>query len=225
MFDGIARRYDAFNTIVSLGRDEAWRRRTVALAAPAPVARGLDAAAGTGRLTAALAQQADRVIALDFSAGMLRGAREHIARRDGLAGRADLVQGDVLTLPFPSGSFDCTTVGFGLRNLADIPRGLAELHRTLRPGGRLAVLDIVRPQRALPRLAYALVFKRAMPLLGWALSGDRNAYRYLPSSVERYLNPAELAAAMSAAGFIDVDYQTQALGSIAIHVGVKGSHR
>ncbi len=125
MFDGIARRYDAFNTVASLGRDESWRRLAARIAAPEPVERGLDAAAGTGKLSAALAARVTQVTALDFSAPMLvRGGPDLAAR--GLSERIQRVQGDVLALPFPDATFDCATIGFGLRNLADIPLGLRE---------------------------------------------------------------------------------------------------
>lgn len=221
MFDGIARRYDAFNTVASLGRDESWRRLTARIAAPEPVERGLDAAAGTGKLSAALAAHAGHVTALDFSAPMLvRGGPDLAERR--LLERVHRVQGDILALPFPDGAFDCATIGFGLRNLADIPLGLREFRRVLRPGGRLAVLDIVRPRSALGRAAYGIGFRRLMPLVGWALSGDRGAYQYLPDSVERYLDPDELAAALSEAGFTNVGYRGLMLGSIAIHWGAAG---
>ena len=219
MFDGIARRYDAFNTVASLGRDESWRRLTARIAAPEPVERGLDAAAGTGKLSAALAARVTQVTALDFSAPMLvRGGPDLAAQ--GLLERVHRVQGDVLALPFPDATFDCATIGFGLRNLADIPLGLREFRRILKPGGRLAVLDIVRPRGAVGRAAYGVGFRRVMPLVGWALSGDRGAYRYLPDSVERYLAPNELAEAMRAAGFTNVGYRGLMLGAIAIHWGV-----
>lgn len=221
MFDRIARRYDAFNTVASLGRDESWRRLTAGIAAPEPVERGLDAAAGTGKLAAALAGRAAHVTALDFSGPMLvRGGPGLDAR--GLSERVHRVQGDVLALPFPDATFDCATIGFGLRNLADIPLGLREFRRVLRPGGRLAVLDIVRPRGALGKAAYGVGFRRLMPLVGWALSGDRGAYRYLPDSVERYLDPGELASAMTDAGFSEVGHRGLMLGSIAIHWGAAG---
>ncbi len=221
MFDGIARRYDAFNTVASLGRDESWRRLTASIAAPQRVVCGLDAAAGTGKLSAALAARAEHVVALDFSAPMLvRGGPDLAAR--GLSERIHRVQGDVLALPFPDETFDCATIGFGLRNLADIPLGLREFRRTLKPGGRLAVLDIVRPRNAVGRAAYGVGFRRLMPLVGWALSGDRSAYQYLPDSVERHLDPDELAEAMTQAGFAKVSYRSLMLGSIAIHWGVAG---
>ena len=221
MFDGIARRYDAFNTVASLGRDESWRRLTARIAAPEPVERGLDAAAGTGKLSAALAARADHVTALDFSAAMLARGGPDLAAR-GLAGRVHRVQGDALALPFPDATFDCATIGFGLRNLADIPLGLREFRRVLRAGGRLAVLDIVRPRSAVGRAAYGVGFRRVMPLVGWALSGDRGAYQYLPDSVEQYLDPDELASAMETAGFTAVGYRTLMLGSIAVHWGAAG---
>lgn len=221
MFDAIARRYDAFNTVASLGRDESWRRLTARIAAPEPVALGLDAAAGTGKLSAALAARAEHVVALDFSAPMLlRGGPDLAAR--GLTKRIHRLQGDILALPFPDATFDCATIGFGLRNLADIPLGLREFRRALKPGGRLAVLDIVRPRGVVGKAAYGIGFRRVMPLVGWALSGERSAYQYLPESVERYLDPDELASAMAEAGFTDVGYRGLMLGSIAVHWGAAG---
>ena len=171
MFDRIARRYDAFNTVASLGRDEAWRRLAVRMAAPEHVDRGLDAASGTGKLAAALAASASHVTALDFSTAMLQRSKTFLERQE-LTDRVYPLQGDVLALPFPDDTFDCATIGFGLRNLANIPAGLAEFRRVLKPGGRLAVRDIVRPTSLVGKAAYTVVFRGLLPLVGWTLSGS-----------------------------------------------------
>jgi demethylmenaquinone methyltransferase/2-methoxy-6-polyprenyl-1,4-benzoquinol methylase len=218
MFDRIAKRYDAFNTVASFGRDEAWRRLAAKLAAPEHVERALDAASGTGKLAAALATQATHVAALDFSNPMLQKSKPIIAAA-GLTERVLPLQADVLTLPFPDATFDCATIGFGLRNLDDIPAGLAEFMRVLKPGGRLVVLDIVKPKNIVSKAIYSVGFQGVMPLVGWALSGSRAAYQYLPNSVQRYLTPKELVVAMEQAGFSDVSYRNLMLGSIALHLG------
>jgi len=218
MFDRIDKRYDAFNTVASFGRDEAWRRLAVRLAAPEHVDRALDAASGTGKLAAALAAQATHVTALDFSNHMLQRSMP-LLEAQGLLTRVASIQGDVLALPFPDATFDCATIGFGLRNLDDIPAGLAEFRRVLRPGARLVVLDIVRPSNILSKAVYTIGFRGMLPLVGWALSRSRTAYQYLPASVQRYLTPTELVAAMTQAGFTDVSYQNLMLGSIALHSG------
>lgn len=218
MFDRIAKRYDAFNTVASFGRDEAWRRLAVRLAAPEHVERALDAASGTGKFAAALATRATHVTALDFSNPMLQRSQS-LLEAQGLSASVASIQGDVLALPFPAATFDCATIGFGLRNLDDIPAGLAEFERVLKPGGRLVVLDIVRPSNILSKAVYTIGFRGMLPLVGWALSGSRTAYQYLPDSVQRYLTPSELVAALSDAGFSEVSYRKLMLGSIAIHSG------
>ncbi|MCH8939669.1 MAG: ubiquinone/menaquinone biosynthesis methyltransferase [Chloroflexi bacterium] len=218
MFDRIAKRYDAFNTVASFGRDEAWRRLAVRLAAPEHVDRALDAASGTGKLAAALAAQATHVTALDFSNPMLQRSMP-LLEAQGLSTRVASIQGDVLALPFPDATFDCATIGFGLRNLDDIPAGLIEFRRVLKPGGRLVVLDIVRPSNILSKVLYTIGFRGMLPLVGWALSGSRTAYQYLPNSVQRYLTPRELVDALIGAGFSQVNYRHLMLGSIALHVG------
>ena len=183
MFDAIARVYDPMNRVLTAGLDGRWRRRT----AEAVVRAGdrvLDTCCGTGDLALADERAGGTVTGLDFSERMLERARRKSAS-------VEWVQGDALALPFPDGSFDAVTVGFGVRNVVDLERGLAELRRVLRPGGRLGVLDITTP-RGILRPFYSVWFDRLVPLLGKALPGGR-AYTYLPASVRRFPSAPELA--------------------------------
>ena len=220
MFDRIAPRYDVFNTVTTLGRDRTWRKRSVRLAAPAPVEHALDVATGTGKMALELLARARRVTALDFSHPMLRVAAER-ARSHLRDGRLRLLTADATATPFASDTFDCATMGFGLRNMEDPAACLRELLRVLRPDGRLAVLELSRPSRQPQLLLYLGVFKTLFPLVGRLLSGDRHAYRYLPQSVDAFASPGELARLMTDVGFVDVAYQCLHLGTITIHVGAK----
>jgi len=211
MFDRIAPVYDAMNRVMTAGLDRRWRRIT-AESAVLPGDEVLDAACGTGDLALADARAgAGRVVGLDFSERMLERARRK-------APQLEWVQGDALALPFADASFDAATVGFGVRNLDDLPAGLRELRRVLRPGGRVGVLEITRPAGPL-RIFYALWFDRIVPLLGKVLPGG-SAYAYLPASVRRFPEPDALAALLREAGFDQVRYQTFAGGIVALHVGV-----
>jgi demethylmenaquinone methyltransferase/2-methoxy-6-polyprenyl-1,4-benzoquinol methylase len=210
MFDAIARVYDPMNRVLTAGLDGRWRRRT----AEAVVRAGdrvLDACCGTGDLALADERAGGTVTGLDFSERMLERARRK-------SSSVDWVQGDALALPFPDASFDAVTVGFGVRNVVDLERGLAELRRVLRPGGRLGVLDITTPRGVL-RPFYSVWFDRLVPLLGKALPGGR-AYTYLPASVRRFPSAPELAALIGAASFDQVDYRLFAGGIVALHTGV-----
>ena len=210
MFDRIAPVYDAMNRAMTLGLDQRWRRATVA-AAVRPGDRVLDACCGTGDLAIAAHRAGGRVTGVDFSEPMLARARRKAAL-------VEWVRGDALTLPFAAEAFDVATVGFGVRNLDDLERGLAELRRVLRPGGRLGILEITRPRGVLAPF-YGLWFDRLVPLLGRLLPGG-SAYTYLPASVRRFPGPDELAELLRAAGFTDVDYRLFAGGIVALHVGV-----
>jgi demethylmenaquinone methyltransferase/2-methoxy-6-polyprenyl-1,4-benzoquinol methylase len=210
MFDRIAPVYDAMNRAMTLGLDQRWRRATVA-AAVRPGDRVLDACCGTGDLAIAAHRAGGRVTGVDFSEPMLARARRKAAV-------VEWVRGDALTLPFAAEAFDVATVGFGVRNLDDLERGLAELRRVLRPGGRLGILEITRPRGVLAPF-YGLWFDRLVPLLGRLLPGG-SAYTYLPASVRRFPGPDELAELLRAAGFTDVDYRLFAGGIVALHVGV-----
>jgi demethylmenaquinone methyltransferase / 2-methoxy-6-polyprenyl-1,4-benzoquinol methylase len=209
MFDRISPVYDAMNRTMTMGLDQRWRRATVA-AVVQPGDRVLDACCGTGDLAIAAAHAGGRVTGVDFSVRMLERARRK-------APEVEWVQGGALALPFSDGSFDAATVGFGVRNLDDLEAGLAELRRVLRPGGRLAILEITRPDGLLAPF-YRLWFDGFVPLLGKALPGGA-AYTYLPASVRRFPGPEELAGMLRSAGFDDVRWRTFAGGIVALHIG------
>lgn len=215
MFDRIARRYDRVNTVLSAGTDAGWRRRAAREAGIAEGGAALDVACGSGKLTADLAQIAGpkgRVVGLDFSARML-----DVARREhpGL----DFIEGDALNLPFEDGSFDASTIAFGLRNLADPVRGLREMVRVVRKGGRAVVLEFVRPPRGVIGSAYRLYLRTVLPVVGGTLSGQPTAYRYLSDTVDSYRTPGELGDMAMAAGWADVRYLGLSLGTVGILSG------
>jgi demethylmenaquinone methyltransferase/2-methoxy-6-polyprenyl-1,4-benzoquinol methylase len=209
MFDRISPVYDAMNRTMTLGLDQHWRR-AAAEAAVRPGDRVLDGCCGTGDLAVAAKTAGGTVTGLDFSPRMLERAR-------GKSGEIEWVQGDLLALPFGEAAFDAATVGFGVRNLDDLERGLAELRRVLRPGGRLAILEITRP-RGLLAPFFRLWFDRLVPLLGRLLPGG-SAYTYLPASVRRFPGPEELAELLRSAGFDDVRWRLYAGGIVALHTG------
>jgi demethylmenaquinone methyltransferase / 2-methoxy-6-polyprenyl-1,4-benzoquinol methylase len=210
MFDRIAPVYDAMNHVMTAGLDRRWRR-VAAEAVVRPGDRVLDACCGTGDFALADARAGGRVTGLDFSDRMLERARAK-------SSAVEWIQGDALALPFEDGSFDAATVGFGVRNLEDLERGLAELRRVLRPGGRLGVLEITRPRGALAPF-YRLWFEKGVPLVGRVVSGS-SAYTYLPASVRRFPGPEDLAGLLREAGFGEVRYRLFARGIVALHLGV-----
>ena len=212
MFDRISPVYDLMNRVMTLGLDGRWRRLT-AEAVVRPGDRVLDACCGTGDLALAAARVGGTVTGVDLSAPMLERARR---KSSAIA----WVRGDALSLPFADASFDAVTVGFGIRNVNHLDAGLRELARVLRPGGRLGCLDLTRPQGGL-RLFFSVWFDRVVPLLGRVVPGGA-AYTYLPASLRRFPDPAELAAAMRQAGFVEVGWRRLAGGIVAIHVAARG---
>src|SRR5215475_3579750 len=182
MFDRIAGVYDVMNTVMTAGLHHRWRERAVDLARVGPASRALDVASGTGDLAIELARRGTDVIGSDFSEKMLAKAR---AKAPGLRWE----QADALALPYPDDAFDAATVGFGARNFSDLERGLREMVRVVRPGGRVVVLEITTPERPPLSTFFNLWFDRAVPALG-RIAGDASAYTYLPSSVKRFPGPA-----------------------------------
>jgi demethylmenaquinone methyltransferase/2-methoxy-6-polyprenyl-1,4-benzoquinol methylase len=210
MFDRIAPVYDAMNRLMTAGLDRRWRREA-ALAVVSQGDRVLDTCCGTGDLAIAAAEAGGNVTGLDFSRRMLDRARRK-------APEIEWVEGDALALPFADGSFDAATVGFGVRNLSDLDLGLRELRRVLRPGGRLAILEITRP-RGLLAPFYRLWFDGVIPLFGKLLPGG-SAYTYLPASVHRFPDPEGLARLMDESGFGEIRWRLFAGGIVALHTGV-----
>jgi demethylmenaquinone methyltransferase / 2-methoxy-6-polyprenyl-1,4-benzoquinol methylase len=217
MFDRIAGLYDRMNTVMTAGLHHQWRRRAADLAGLGPGGRALDVATGTGDLAIALAQRVGRggeVVAVDFSQRMLELAR---AKANGMPIRFEAA--NALALPFGEAEFDAATVGFGARNFSDLDRGLREMVRVVRPGGRVVVLEITTPRRAPLSTFFELWFDHAVPALGRA-AGDAEAYSYLPRSVRRFPSAEELADVMWRCGLVDIRYLLTAGGIIALHVGV-----
>jgi demethylmenaquinone methyltransferase/2-methoxy-6-polyprenyl-1,4-benzoquinol methylase len=222
MFDRIAGIYDRLNGVMTAGLHHQWRRRAVDMANVGPGAHVLDVATGTGDLAFELADRVSPgglVIAADFSAVMLDVAR----RKAAVPGRTAEVelrfeQANAMGLPYPDGGFDAATVGFGVRNFADLDQGLRELTRVVRAGGRVVILEMTTPQRPPLSTFFGFWFDRVVPVLG-RMAGDPDAYSYLPSSVRRFPGPRELAAKMSDAGLHEIRYVLTAGGIIALHVG------
>jgi demethylmenaquinone methyltransferase/2-methoxy-6-polyprenyl-1,4-benzoquinol methylase len=223
MFAAIARRYDLNNRLHSLWQDQAWRRFAVRRAGVRATDVVLDAACGTGDLTIAMARAgAARVIGLDFTAEMLDVARAKLARLpEPIRARTGYIQGDAMDLPIDAASVDVVSIAFGIRNVADPARAVAEFRRVLRPGGRLVILEFDTPRIAPVRWFNDFYCRRLMPITATLISGDRSgAYRYLPRSVETFMSRGELCALLRAAGFSEVSARPLSLGICACYRGV-----
>jgi len=211
MFDRIAGPYDLMNSVMTAGLHHRWRERAVDLARVGPGSRVLDVATGTGDLAIALAGRGAEVVGSDFSEGMLAVAR-------GKAPSLRWEQGNALALPYGDAEFDAATVGFGARNFSDLERGLSEMVRVVRPGGRVVVLEITTPTSPPLSTFFSLWFDRIVPLLG-KLAAEPEAYTYLPSSVKRFPGPQALGTVMHGLGLRDVRWILTAGGIIALHAG------
>jgi demethylmenaquinone methyltransferase/2-methoxy-6-polyprenyl-1,4-benzoquinol methylase len=214
MFDGVARRYDLLNDLLSLGRTKAWRKVATAIIAPKPGMRILDIAAGTGSSSRPLADAGAEVISLDFSKGMLDAGRK---RHPDLT----FVQGNALALTFKENEFDVTTISFGLRNTSDTSKALQESLRVLKSGGRMVVVEFSQPTNRIFRTIYLRYLMRALPTVARKVSSNPDAYVYLAESILAWPNQNGLADLMRAAGFGSVQWKNLTFGIVAIHTGVK----
>lgn len=213
MFDGVARRYDLTNTVLSMGQDRRWRGRTRQCLELKPGQTVLDLAAGTGVSTAELARSGASAVACDFSLGMLRVGRANKGRR-----HIPFVAGDGMHLPFADGVFDAVTISFGLRNIADVPLALREMARVVRPGGRLVICEFSRPTWRPFRFVYLNYLMRALPWIATRVSSNPDAYVYLAESIRAWPPQPELARIVAAAGWTDVRYRNLTGGIVALHL-------
>jgi demethylmenaquinone methyltransferase / 2-methoxy-6-polyprenyl-1,4-benzoquinol methylase len=214
MFDGVARRYDLVNSLLSGGNAPLWRLATVRAVDPQPGERILDIAAGTGTSTAALARSGATVVGLDFSEGMLDEARRKHSDMQ-------FVHGDAERLPFGAEEFDAVSISFGLRNVNEPKVALDEMYRVLKPGGRLVICEFSRPPRAILRAGYFSYLKYVMPAVAGAASSNSEAYRYLEESIKGWPDQGTLTQWIRGAGFARVAYRNLTAGVVALHRGRK----
>jgi demethylmenaquinone methyltransferase/2-methoxy-6-polyprenyl-1,4-benzoquinol methylase len=219
MFARIAPRYDATNRVISAGMDEGWRRRTIALLQPPHDGRIVDLCCGTGDIVFHLMRTDPtlHVTGVDFCEPMLEAARVRALRE----GQGDIafIEGDVMQLPFADTSFDGATMGFAMRNVADIDATLREVKRVLKPGARFVNLDMSKASNRAWKACFDLYFYRIVPLLGGLVSGSRQAYTYLPNSLTHHPNAEALRDRFTAAGFADAGFVPLMGGAVAVHYG------
>lgn len=223
MFTAIAGRYDVLNRLMTFGLDQGWRRYAVARVVPSMwsgTRSALDVATGTGDFLPILhaAMPEALVVGADFCLPMMQAG---LAKLDATQQRGAYVTGDALCLPFPDNSFDVITTGFAMRNVADLVGALREMYRVAKPGGRIACLEVARPEQALVRLGHRIYFTRIVPLIGAIVGGNGEAYTYLPQSAENFPPPEHLRDLFKAAGWRHVRYTLLGLGAVAVHIAEK----
>ncbi|RME76227.1 MAG: class I SAM-dependent methyltransferase [Chloroflexi bacterium] len=224
MFARIAHRYDLMNRVMTVGQDRRWRRLLVRQANLPPGGRLLDIATGTGDIAfEALRQHPDlaQVVGADFTLPMMLVGRQRQQEQPHTAGRLSWSAADTLHLPFPDATFDAVASGFLMRNVVSVPQALAEQRRVCKPGGRVLVLEIPRPADTLFGRLFRFYFHQIVPRLGGLISGQPDAYAYLPASAEAFLRPEELQTVMEQVGLKEVRYTMLMFGTVALHVGVR----
>ena len=222
LFARIAGRYDLMNSLMTGGMHHRWKRKTARMTADGLSGIALDIATGTGDLAFALAREPGikEALGIDLLTEMIelaQGKRNEHSR----ATNVSFLTGDALCLPFPNGAFACATAAFSLRNMPDLPRAIAEMARVVRPGGRVTTLELTPMPASLKASLFRAYFHGVVPLVGQIVAGDRNAYSYLPQSVDYFLQADRLASLFSEVGLEDVGYRKLGFGTVAIHYGTK----
>lgn len=223
MFNSIARRYDLMNSLMSVGRDKAWRKQTVVRSGLKEGGSALDVCCGTGMLSMELARAAGatgNVVGLDFSENMLAVARENV-KEFPLQDNIRFIQGNAMELPFEDNTFDCATVGWGLRNVPDILTAVREMARVVKPGGKVVSLDMAQPTMPVFKQGYWLFFEKVVPAMGKLWAGNKGAYGYLHDSAKVFPPQWELAAIFKQAGLAETGYSNLMGGAVAIVEGTK----
>ncbi|VAX20307.1 Demethylmenaquinone methyltransferase [hydrothermal vent metagenome] len=223
MFSSIAHRYDFLNHLLSLGLDITWRKKATACFSDLRAKKILDVACGTGDLAITIARAGDQtteITAGDFSREMIEIGKAKIKKAD-LDGAVTMEFSDALNLAYHDNSFDGVTCAFGVRNFADLDRGLSEMTRVLKPGGRMVILEFTQPSNPVFGALYKFYFTRILPAVGGFLSGDKDAYKYLPDTVYRFPAPDKLSALLERLGLSRVEFKPLTFGICGIHTGVK----
>lgn len=220
MFDAISPKYDLLNRLFSMGIDQRWRRLVIRSVGEEPTDRLLDVATGTADLAILAAKTVKEVIGIDISEGMLSHGRTKVKDR-GLEDRITLQQADSIALPFDDARFDAVTVAFGVRNFEDLERGLSEMFRVLRPGGRLFVLEFSKPQRTPMRQLFRFYFHRVMPLIGRLVSKDNAAYTYLPESVDAFPQGKAFEEVLNTCGLKEINSRLLTFGVATLYMARK----
>ena len=219
MFGAIAARYDLVNDIQSLGLHRVWKRRVVSLANFSEGETGLDLCCGTGDIATGLAKRGGSIVGMDLNRPMLQQAAARLAKRG--EQRVNLAQANAMQLPLGNHSLDLVTIGYGLRNLANMDDGLREITRVLKPGGRLLILDFGKPKNRIIRLVYFLYLAVMLPVFGWLCCGNASAYAYVLDSLKKYSAQKGVTSVLRSTGYKSVQVIEIMAGAMSIHIAIK----